>query len=159
MWSQTADYALRAVMCLAADSPLRLTTPQVAARTGIPAGYLAKVLQLLTRAGLVASHRGYGGGFALAIAPADLTLLAVVEAVTPLDLPATCPFPTTAATVRCALYRRLAELTALVEQLLRTTTVASLLAADRTLVDPTLSDLCRHCACPAAEAPAPVPEP
>lgn len=54
---------------------------QISESTGVPVEYLRKVLQRLTRARLVASERGRGGGFRLA-RPADrITLLDIVEAI------------------------------------------------------------------------------
>ncbi|NUQ01687.1 MAG: Rrf2 family transcriptional regulator, partial [Armatimonadetes bacterium] len=91
MISQTAEYALRAIVCLAAQPEGRLTTPQIAGATRVPAGYLSKVLQLLGRAGLVRSQRGLGGGFVLA-RPAELiSVLDVVNAVDPIQRITGCP--------------------------------------------------------------------
>ncbi len=56
-------------------------THEVAARQGIPAPFLAKIVLALTRAGLLRSHRGSGGGIALAMPADQITLLQVVEAV------------------------------------------------------------------------------
>jgi len=49
------------------------------------------VLQLLTRAGLIVSHRGPGGGFGLGRSPAEVTLLDVVNAVEPIRRIRRCP--------------------------------------------------------------------
>ena len=48
---------------------------------GVPAAYLAKALQSLSRAGLVESVPGRHGGYRLGRPPADVTLLDVIEAV------------------------------------------------------------------------------
>ncbi|HKD37040.1 MAG TPA: Rrf2 family transcriptional regulator, partial [Pirellulales bacterium] len=53
MISQTVEYALRAVVYLAADAPAARTTEQVAKATRVPAAYLSKVLQNLARAKIV----------------------------------------------------------------------------------------------------------
>ena len=58
--SQTAEYALRAVISLARDPSTAQTTRQIAASTHVPAGYLSKVLQALGRAEIVVSQRGLG---------------------------------------------------------------------------------------------------
>jgi len=48
---------------------------------GVPAAYLAKSLQSLSRAGIVESVPGRHGGYRLGRPPAEVTLLDVVEAV------------------------------------------------------------------------------
>lgn len=91
MISQTTEYALRAVVWLAANPEKPLTAQQIADATRVPAGYLAKVLQGLSRAGLLHSQRGLGGGFTLARAPDTLTMWEVVQAVDPLKRIHECP--------------------------------------------------------------------
>lgn len=91
MISQTTEYALRAVVWLAANPEKPLTAQQIAEATRVPAGYLAKVLQGLSRAGLLHSQRGLGGGFTLARAPSELTMWEVVQAVDPLKRITECP--------------------------------------------------------------------
>lgn len=49
MLSQTVEYALRAVVHLASESPSCQTTEQIAERTLVPKAYLSKVLQGLIR--------------------------------------------------------------------------------------------------------------
>jgi Rrf2 family nitric oxide-sensitive transcriptional repressor len=89
--SQTTEYALRAVVWLAANPEKPLTAHQIAEATRVPAGYLAKVLQGLSRAGLLHSQRGLGGGFTLARSPDSLTMWEVVQAVDPLKRIKECP--------------------------------------------------------------------
>jgi Rrf2 family protein len=48
---------------------------------GVPAAYLAKAMQSLSRAGIVESVPGRHGGYRLARQPAAITLLDVIEAV------------------------------------------------------------------------------
>ena len=50
MISQTAEYALRTITYLADQDRTPHTTAQIAEATQIPAGYLAKVMQSLSRA-------------------------------------------------------------------------------------------------------------
>jgi len=130
MISQSAEYSLRAVLCLAAQpAGAALTTQQIADRARIPAGYLAKVLQVLGRGGIVTSQRGLNGGFSLAVAPEALTLLAVVSAVEPSRRITECPIgnPDHAPNL-CPLHRRLDAAAASVERMLCETTVADVLA-------------------------------
>src|SRR3954451_1771738 len=91
MFSQTVEYALRAVVHLADQAPDARTTDQIAAITKVPKAYLSKVLQGLSRAGIVHSQRGIGGGMTLTKEPKDLTILQVVNAVEPIERIRTCP--------------------------------------------------------------------
>lgn len=84
MVSQTAEYALRAILCLAERPEVPCTACQVAQATGLPPGYLAKVLLELSRAGLVHSQRGPHGGYRLARPFSSMTVLDVINAVSPL---------------------------------------------------------------------------
>ena len=85
MFSQTVEYALRAMVQLAADAPSASTTREIAAKTKVPSAYLAKVLQSMRRAGLIHSRRGVGGGVTLAMPPKEVSLLDVIDAVEPLQ--------------------------------------------------------------------------
>ena len=58
-----------------------LSAARLAEYHGVPAPYLAKALQALTRAGLVRSHTGRRGGYRLARAADQITLLDIVLAV------------------------------------------------------------------------------
>ena len=79
--SQTAEYALRAALYLAARKNAEPVGVEVIAQaTDLPASYLSKTLQTLVAAGILVSVRGRSGGFRLAVAPEDLPLMRVVEA-------------------------------------------------------------------------------
>ncbi|WP_428307625.1 RrF2 family transcriptional regulator [Lacipirellula sp.] len=84
MFSQTVEYALRAMVQLAADSSGSATTKDIAAKAKVPSAYLAKVLQSMRRGGLIHSRRGVGGGVTLAKPAAKISLLDVIDAVEPL---------------------------------------------------------------------------
>ncbi|WP_078060272.1 Rrf2 family transcriptional regulator [Desulfotomaculum copahuensis] len=80
--NQATDYAFRAVLHLAQLPPGEVVEAQViAGRECIPIRFLLKILRLLTKAGIVNSHRGVGGGYALARSPEKITLLDVLTAV------------------------------------------------------------------------------
>ncbi len=130
MVSQSAEYSLRAVLCLASEPRGNaLTTQQIAERSNIPAGYLAKLLQVLGRARIVASQRGLNGGFSLAIAPEKLTLLDIVRAVECSRRITTCPAGNPQHDIQlCPLHRRLDAAAATVEELLKSTTIAQVMA-------------------------------
>lgn len=53
----------------------------IAENLGVSRDHLGKVLQRLSRLGMVNSRRGPRGGFVLARAPNELTLLEIVEAI------------------------------------------------------------------------------
>ena len=127
MISQTTEYALRAIVHLAAGTEPQ-TTQTIAAATKVSPGYLSKVLQILGRAGLVRSQRGLGGGFVLDADPATLTILDVVDAVDPIQRITHCPLKIEEhGTNLCPLHRQLDDAAHCVEQAFRNTTVLELL--------------------------------
>ena len=127
MISQTAEYALRAVVFLAHEDESK-TTQQIADVTRVPAGYLSKVLQSLVRSGLVESQRGIGGGISLAKRPEKITVLEVVNAVDPVQRIVTCPLGIKSHGANlCPMHRRLDDATALVERAFRKSTIAELI--------------------------------
>jgi Rrf2 family protein len=133
MFSQTVEYALRAIVFLASKAPDAATTEQIASATKVPKAYLSKVLQGLARAGLIQSRRGLGGGIALAKSPDHLTILEVVSAVDPIQRIRTCPLGLAAHGVRlCPLHRRLDRALAMVEDAFKKTTLAELLSEPTT---------------------------
>ena len=85
MFSQTVEYALRAVYCLGRNLDETKTNKQIADLMRIPSSYLAKIMQALVKAGIVRSRRGVNGGFLLAKDPEEQNLLDVIVAVDPKD--------------------------------------------------------------------------
>jgi Rrf2 family iron-sulfur cluster assembly transcriptional regulator len=80
MLSTTAQYALRALSELASAQPdQRMLGRELAARSGVPANYLSKLLLILGNAGLIEANRGTGGGYRLARRPESVLLSEVVE--------------------------------------------------------------------------------
>jgi len=129
MLSQTVEYALRAVVFLADQSPNAQTTSQIAEATKVPPAYLSKVLQGLCRSDILRSQRGIGGGMSLLKTPAEVTILDVVNAVEPIGRIESCPLGLKAHGVHlCALHRRLDDALAAVEDAFRNTTLAEVLA-------------------------------
>jgi Rrf2 family protein len=129
MFSQTVEYALRAAVFLATRAGEPATTEEVAERTRVPAAYLAKILQGLSRSGIVKSQRGVGGGVALAKPADELTILEVVNAVEPIKRIKTCPLGLpTHGTRLCPLHRRVDDALATVEAAFGGTTLAEVLS-------------------------------
>ena len=136
MISQAAEYALRAAVCLAWEPGAALTTHQIAERAGVPAGYLAKVLQVMARARVVGSQRGANGGFLLRRRPEDVSLMEIVEAVDGRRRVRVCPLGegTHGNVSLCPLHRRLDELAATAEGTLRGITLGEVVAEGRGVV-------------------------
>ncbi len=81
MLSSSSQYAIRALAHLA-QRPERsewMLARSIAEQLGIPASFLAKVLQTLTAQGVLESQRGRRGGFRLRRDPDRLSLFEVVE--------------------------------------------------------------------------------
>ncbi len=72
--SQTAQYAVRALLLIASRAPELVRAGELTEAVGAPANYLSKTLHQLVRAGLLSSSRGPTGGFKLAV-PADTITL------------------------------------------------------------------------------------
>jgi Rrf2 family protein len=79
--SAKADYALRAVIELAAIADGPVKGERIAQAQEIPLKFLENILGDLRHAGIVRSQRGVEGGYWLARAPEDITVAEVVRAV------------------------------------------------------------------------------
>ena len=79
--SAKVDYALRAVIELAAtgDSPVK--GERIAQAQEIPLKFLENILGDLRHAGIVRSQRGVDGGYWLGMSPDEITVAEVVRAV------------------------------------------------------------------------------
>jgi Rrf2 family protein len=80
--TKKADYGLMALKYLAEhpETPA-LSAKDVADAYGIPAQLLAKILQRLTKAGLLKSSAGMNGGYALARDPRQISAFEVIHAI------------------------------------------------------------------------------
>jgi Rrf2 family protein len=80
--TRAADYSVRVMMFLASGpSGDRVSLGTIARATGAPESFLSKVLQELTRAGLITSRRGPAGGFAISSPGRFASVRDVVEAI------------------------------------------------------------------------------
>ena len=130
MFSQTQEYALRAVIWLAQhDDDGPIGNVRIAAETAVPASYLSKVLQSLVRSDILVSRRGVGGGFQLSRSPDELTALEVVNAVDPIRRISTCPLKLkTHGRHLCPMHARLDGAMALVEEALGNSTIREIMS-------------------------------
>ena len=75
------DYAVRAMLELAAAHPQRVRREELADRQGLPTRYLEAIMRDLAQHRLVAGRRGATGGYELARSPAEITIGDVARAV------------------------------------------------------------------------------
>ncbi len=80
--TKRADYAIRTVVALAAAVPdERLSVRRIATDHDIPVRFLAQVMGDLVSASIVEGQIGRSGGYRLARASSEVSLLQVIEAV------------------------------------------------------------------------------
>lgn len=79
--TRASDYAVRVMVHLAAlEAGATVRQSELSRATDVSSHFLSKVLQQMVRARLIRSQRGAGGGYALMISAASISLLDVVEA-------------------------------------------------------------------------------
>ncbi len=79
--SEAVAIGLHAAMFLAVDQNQSATASQIARTFSVSEAHLVKVLQMLSRAGLIEATRGRGGGYCLARPAQDIRLLDIVQAI------------------------------------------------------------------------------
>jgi Rrf2 family protein len=80
--TRAADYAARIMIHLATlPHGSRPNRAALAESCEIPEHFVGKILQVLSRAGWIASQRGFGGGFTLAVPAERVSLLDIVEVI------------------------------------------------------------------------------
>ena len=130
MLSQTAEYALRAVLSIAEEpGGAPVGAKRLAAVLRIPQNYLSKTLHQLGRAGVLESTRGKLGGFQLARPPSRIPLLDVVTPFDDLTGRRTCLMGRTVCSdyTPCAAHARWKEVAERTAQFFSETTVADLM--------------------------------
>lgn len=76
--SAQEEYGLRCLLRLAREEGGSLTIPEVSRSEGISPSYVAKLMRILRRGGVVRSVRGKAGGYALARPPERIVIGEVV---------------------------------------------------------------------------------
>ena len=79
--SAKSDYAIRALLNLAAHEPELVKVDVIVREQGLPRKFVEAILGELRRASIVRSQRGAEGGYALARPASEITLGAVIRAV------------------------------------------------------------------------------
>lgn len=118
MLSKTAEYALRAAVCLAQDGQPIYSAQILASITKVPRRYLHKVVQDLVAGGLVKSQPGPGGGYSLAKPATKVTILDVINAVAPIERITHCPLGLPSHTSLCPLHKQLDDVYASTQNVL-----------------------------------------
>lgn len=127
LFSQTAEYALRAVAYLCTHRQKMCGSKEIAEGTRVPAGYLSKIMKDLVDRGIVKSQRGPRGGFLLARAAEQISVLDVINAVDPVRRITHCPLGIPEhGTKLCRLHRKLDDAIAVVEETLRAAVMTDL---------------------------------
>lgn len=130
MVSKTAEYALRAIVCLATDPGAAFSADVLAAQSQVPRRYLHRVLQDLVTAEIVRSRPGPGGGYELIVGIYQLNILDVVNAVSPLERIRSCPLGVPFHKTLCPLHAELDRAYAATEEAFKSVTFADLLKSD-----------------------------
>ena len=122
---------MRAVLALAGGDGTPMTTKQISTTMKVPQSYLSKVLQSLVRGGLVYSTRGLNGGFVLARGADEMTMLDIMNAVSPIKRIVSCPLDLDShSSSLCPLHGRLDKAMAHVQDAFAGTTLAELLSEE-----------------------------
>jgi Rrf2 family protein len=80
--SKGCDYALRAILYLSSKPKEKIfRLEEISISQDIPKKFLAKILPVLVKNGIVKSHQGFQGGYLLGKSPSDITFLDIVEAI------------------------------------------------------------------------------
>jgi Rrf2 family nitric oxide-sensitive transcriptional repressor len=107
MISKTAEYALRAVACMASNPNRSISADVLAEQTQVPRRYLTRVLQDLCAANMVQSRPGPGGGYELNCSPDKISILDIVNIVDPIARIKKCPLGLKTHTKLCPLHAEL----------------------------------------------------
>lgn len=78
--SRTSQYAIQALIYIALkeEAGAPILSREVAEQLGVPSAYLAKIMQMLCKGGVLTSFRGRLGGFALKQKPQQIDLMKVM---------------------------------------------------------------------------------
>jgi Rrf2 family protein len=90
MLTMRSRYALAALTQLALRPGATVPISELAERGRIPRKFLEAILLELKRDGLLTSQRGPGGGYALNLGPAEITLASIVQALDGALVPSLC---------------------------------------------------------------------
>lgn len=129
MLTQASELAIQALLILGLRETDEPVPPRdLARRMNCSQSYLSKVLGALTREGILASARGARGGVLLVVDPAELSLLAIVEACDGFLIGNYCRSLGIAPDETCGFHTAMKEVHDSVTSILRRWTLSDLLA-------------------------------
>ncbi|MDR2220811.1 MAG: Rrf2 family transcriptional regulator [Methylobacillus sp.] len=77
--TRTSQYAVQSLIYIATQNQgLPILSREMAEKLHVPAAYLAKIMQMLCKGGLVTSYRGRFGGFCLREEPKKIDLMRIL---------------------------------------------------------------------------------
>ncbi len=127
--SDASEYGLRAVVWLAQCPAEPQKVKEIADQIKAAPGYLIKVLQDLTKAGILSARRGSQGGFQLQRDPASLTALDVINAIDPFERISSCPLSVDEHAIDlCPIHLRIDMAMAQIEEAFRELTIGDVVS-------------------------------
>jgi Rrf2 family protein len=135
--SKRGDYVVRSAICLARsyESGVPKKMRQVSVEMEIPRTYVSQILGDLARAGVAQSFFGTNGGYSLIRAPAEVSLLEIVEAAEGSLAPSECVLGSDSCgwDSVCPLHESWKAATSALRSVLASTSLADLLERDRAI--------------------------
>ena len=128
--TRKTDYAVRCIIFLSMEAGRTVSAGEISKAMLIPKDFLAKILQRLSRKGIVKSTKGVAGGFRLAKEPGKISLLEVIEAIQGPTAANACAVDENVCSLSgtCAVHPVWVELRKLVEERLKGETFAKLIS-------------------------------
>ena len=129
MLNRSTEAAISAMTYLAEaydGGKTRLTASEIAIARELQAPFLAKLLTQLSIAGLIMSTPGRGGGYFLARAPGEITLMDIAQCFERKRRRVACPFGSKYCGTgpQCPLHSQVVELTTQIDEFLQHNTLA-----------------------------------
>jgi|SRR5215218_5504710 len=78
--TKQTDYGIVLLTHVAAEPERQFNAPELAAETHLPLPMVSKILKLLTKEGLLDSHRGVKGGYSLSRQPESISMAEIITA-------------------------------------------------------------------------------
>jgi Rrf2 family protein len=76
--TKESDYAIRALLVLARNPGKTISSKCIAESEKIPLQFLRRILQTLTKSGIITTREGVNGGVRLAVSPDDISLSSII---------------------------------------------------------------------------------